>query len=260
MNIIIEIGTEAEGAHALRVPKTCKWVSRHHALLYWHDGIATLEDRSTNGTFVNGRRITQIQVCENDTVWLGGPAAGNNCYQLDMKRLLESCREAENPRQIHYSQSVGRSEKRYPEVGDTRRTDYTREFAQIKKNYIDYHTKLSELKKKSNLKIQLPRVLISLIPIVVVAVILVIFRKSLGMMSIVVMMLVSVLGGLFGVLTMGRSTTKQEKLAEDILDLQLEYQKKYRCPKCGKEYSLDLHWKKLQADGKCPHGCGARFV
>lgn len=260
MDITIEIGTEAEGAHALRVPKTYKWVSRRHAILYWHDGTVTLEDRSTNGTFVNGRRITQTQVYENDVVWLGGPGSDDNCYQLDMRKLFASCRETGTSRRMEYSQPIVRTDNRYPEAGDAQRTDYTREFAQIKKAYIDYHAKMSNLKKKSNMKMQLPRVLMSLIPIVVVAVILIIFREKLGMLSMVVMMLVSVLGSLLGVLTMGRSSAKQEKMAEDILDLQLEYQKKYRCPKCGKEYSLDLHWKKLQADGTCPYGCGARFV
>jgi len=260
MDITIEIGKAAEGAHAIRIPETYRWVSRRHAILYWHDGTAILEDRSTNGTFVNGQRVSKTQVQENDTVWLGGPGSDGNCYRLDLRPLFSSCRMAENPQSKDRSRPVVSSSGQYPGMGDTQRTDYTREFAQIKKAYIDYHAKMSNLKKKSNLKMQLPRVLMSLIPIVVVAVILIIFREKLGMLSMVVMMLVSVLGSLLGVLTMGRSTTKQEKLAEDILDLQLEYQKRYRCPKCGKEYSLDLHWKKLQAEGKCPYNCGARFV
>ena len=78
-------------------------------------------------------------------------------------------------------------------------------------------------------------------------------------MRIVAMSAGSVLTGLIGTLTMGRGNKKKEKTTEAILDLQLKYQKQYRCPKCGKDYSLDLHWKKLLADGKCPYGCGARF-
>jgi DNA-directed RNA polymerase subunit RPC12/RpoP len=81
-----------------------------------------------------------------------------------------------------------------------------------------------------------------------------------GMVGFIAMMVGSVLSGLIGALTMGKNTSRQEKLSEDILDLQLKYQNKYKCPKCGKQYSLDLHWKKLQADGKCPFACGARFV
>ena len=256
MDIRIEIGREVEGANVYQIPSTYKRTSRHHATLYWHDGIATLEDRSSNGTFVNGRRITQAQIKEGDTVWLGGNGMQEGGYQLDVRRLFESYGLPVNPDSIHRPQQVvGRSD-----VGGLQRTDYSKEFTQLKKTYIEYHAKMSDLKKKSNLKMQLPRVLMSLIPIVIVAVILLIFREKLGMLSMVVMMMVSVLGSLIGVLTMGRSTSKQEKLSEDILDLQLEYQRKYKCPKCGKPYSLDLHWKKLQADGKCPFGCGARFI
>lgn len=80
------------------------------------------------------------------------------------------------------------------------------------------------------------------------------------MVGIIAMSAGSVLSGLIGTLTMGRNSKRQDKLSEDILDLQLKYQKEYKCPKCGKPFDLDLHWKKLQADGKCPHGCGAQFV
>jgi DNA-directed RNA polymerase subunit RPC12/RpoP len=104
---------------------------------------------------------------------------------------------------------------------------------------------------------QLPRVLLSMIPAVLGLVILLVSKDM--TIRIVAMSAGSVLSGLIGTLTMGRSSSKQEQMAEDILDLQLKYQKKYKCPKCGKQYSLDLHWKKLQADG-CPFGCGARFV
>jgi len=258
MDITVQIGTEAEGAHALRVPKTYKWVSRQHAILYWHDGVATLEDRSTNGTFVNGRRVTQAHVYENDTVWLGGPGTDDKCYQLDLRRVFASCREAENPRPIAYPQPPARPVSPDSGPGAPLRTDYSREFAQLKQTYINYHAELSELKKKANLKMQLPRVLLSMIPAILGIAFMIILGFS--KMGFVAMMAGSVLSGLIGALTMGKNTSRQEKLSEDILDLQLKYQNKYKCPKCGKQYSLDLHWKKLQADGKCPFGCGAQFV
>lgn len=258
MDITVQIGTEAEGAHALRVPKTYKWVSRQHAILYWHDGVATLEDRSTNGTFVNGRRITQTQVYENDTVWLGGPGTDDKCYQLDLRRLFASCREAENPRPISYPQPPARPVSPEPGSGTSPRTDFSREFSQLKQTYIDYHAELSELKKKANLKMQLPRVLLSMIPVLLGITFMIIL--GFGMAGFIAIMAGSVLSGVIGALTMGKNTSRQEKLSEEILDLQLKYQNRYKCPKCGKEYSLDLHWKKLQADGKCPFGCGARFV
>ncbi len=257
MDITIEIGREAEGANALRVPSNFKWVGRHHAFLYWHNGVATLEDNdSTNGTFVNGRRITRVQVKENDTVWLGGPGTDDKCYQLDLRRLFALCREPESP--PHAPQPTGRPGNPDPGIGPSSQIDFSREFAELKQIYIDYHARLSKLKQKTNIRTQLPRVLLSLIPVTLGVIFM--FVLNFGTMGFMAIMMGSVLSGVIGTLTMGRATSRQEKLSEDILDLQLEYQNKYKCPKCGKQYSLDLHWKKLQADGKCPHGCGARFV
>lgn len=280
MEIEIKIGREVEGPHVYLIPSTYKKTSRHHATLHWCNGTATLEDRSTNGTFVNGRRITQATIMEGDTLWLGGNGMYEQGYQVDMRKLFSICREAESSQHNDYSRPAMGGNYPYPKAesapysqptsgatypGATypsaySSNDYSRDFDHLKQTHIDYHEALSKLKKKTNMKMQLPRVLLSLIPIVVVAIILLIFREKLGMMSMVVMSVVSVLGSLIGVLTMGRSSSKQEKLAEAILDLQLKYQKDYKCPKCGKEYSLDLHWKKLAADGKCPYGCGAQFT
>lgn len=280
MDIEIEIGREVESANAYQIPSTYKRVSRHHATLHWHDGIATLEDMSTNGTFVNGRRITQAKIREDDTVWLGGIGTYEQGFQLDVMRLFATCREIDNSqrndgprnnygsnnrypeagylRHDNFSRKDNKVSNRYSESGNTQRTEYSREFAHIKQIYINYHEELSKLKSKTSMRMQLPRLLLSLIPAVLGIVFM--FVLGFGSMGFIAMMVGSVLSGVIGTLTMGRSNSKQEKLAEDILDLQLKYQKEYRCPKCGKEYSLDLHWKKLQADGKCPYGCGAQFV
>ena len=101
MGIKIKIGREVEGSHAFCVSSKYDKVSRHHANLYWRDGIATIEDNgSTNGTFVNGNRITKTQIRENDIVWLGG--FGPGCYQLDLKRVLDSCGCTERPHRESY--------------------------------------------------------------------------------------------------------------------------------------------------------------
>ena len=97
MDIRINIGRGVEGEHAIRVPSTCTKVSRNHATIHWQGGVLILEDNgSTNGTFVNGSRITQTQLNEDDVVWLGG--FGPDCYRLDLENILESCREAEESR------------------------------------------------------------------------------------------------------------------------------------------------------------------
>ena len=259
MDIVIEIGREVEGANVYQIPSTYKRTSRHHADLHWHDGVATLVDKSSNGTYVNGRRITQTQIKEGDIVWLGGIATDDRCYKLDVERVFAICREKEASQRIDYSShAVGTGNRCHSESDNFQRTDYTKEFALLKKTYIDYHEQLSKLKSKSITRMQLPRLLLSLIPAVLGVIFM--FVLGFGGMGFIAMMLGSVLSGVIGTLTMGRNTSRQEKLSEDILDLQLKYQKDYKCPKCGKPYSLDLHWKKLQADGKCPFGCGAEFV
>lgn len=242
MDIKISIGRSVEGTNAYLVPPEYIRVSRNHATIRWHDGTVTIEDNgSTNGTFVNGNRVTTAQIGENDTVWLGGKGIDNRCYKLDLKKLFDSFPSAaSNP-----------MPKSNPD-------DYTREFAQVKKAYIDYHAQLSKLTRKMNMRMQLPKVLLSALPALIGVVLL--LKLGGGSYGIVAMSAGTVLTGLIGTLTMGRSSKRQEKLSEDITDLQLKYQKLYKCPKCGKEFGLDLHWKRIQADGKCPHGCGARFV
>jgi pSer/pThr/pTyr-binding forkhead associated (FHA) protein len=47
-------------------------VSRRHALVHVRAGGArVLDDRSANGTFVNGRRVTEAQLADGDVVVLG---------------------------------------------------------------------------------------------------------------------------------------------------------------------------------------------
>jgi len=237
MDIDIKIGKEVEGNNILIVPSNCKLVSRKHATLFWHDGVATIEDNeSTNGTYVNGKRVAKTKVTENDIVWLGGKG-GDECYQLDMKKIFDSCRMAEKKA----------------------RTDYTKEFEDLKQVYMNYQAEVAELKKKTTQSSQLPKLLASLIPAVIGLVFLCVFEDM--TLRIVSMSLGSVLSGVVGILTMGKSSSASEKLNEEITEIQIKYQKKYCCPKCGMKYPFTTHWKKLEAEGKCPNPkCDAQFV
>lgn len=233
----IKIGREVEGGSILLVPSTYKKVSRFHASLYWKDGVVTIEDNeSANGTFVNGKRIAKTKVGEYDTVWLGG-IGREDCYQLDMEKVFASCREAENKA----------------------RTDYSTEFVQLKQAYMDYQEEVSDLKKQATKSSQMPRLLASLVPAVIGLVILLVSKDM--TLRIVSMSVGSVLSGLAGILTMGKSSSANDKMNEEITELQIKYQPRYSCPKCGMKYPFTTHWKKLEADGKCPNPkCDARFV
>ncbi|HLY01450.1 MAG TPA: FHA domain-containing protein [Candidatus Cybelea sp.] len=65
----LDIGRSKEAGIALRDPE----VSRQHARLSSHGGVVYVEDlRSRNGTFLNGRRVTEtIEVREGDEIDVG---------------------------------------------------------------------------------------------------------------------------------------------------------------------------------------------
>ena len=238
MDIEIKIGREVEGAGAMKVPSTFKRVSRRHATLYWHDGIVTIEDNeSANGTFVNGRRVAKTKVKESDVVWLGGDGE-EECYQLDMKKVFDSCRDAEKKARI----------------------DFSEEFEELKNVYIEYQAKVAEAKKKATKKSQLPQRIASFIPTFIGAIIAIIPSVP-SSARIPVMSVGGVITGLINMFMIGKNSSN-DALAEELTDLQIEYQQKYRCPKCGKEFNIATqHWKKLEAGGKCPNPkCDAMFV
>lgn len=243
MEIEIKIGREVEGNNDLLVPPTSKRVSRRHCTLYWHDGTVTIEDNeSANGTFVNGKRIAKAKVTENDIVWLGGNNGGEECYQVDMKKVFETCSETEKKA----------------------RTDFSKEFEDIKQAYIDYQTEVANLKKKTTMKSQLPLRIVSFIPTLVGAVIAIWPSDDPSGNSSTRIIAISVGGaitGLVNILMIGKSSGSSDKLNEEITELQINYQKRYCCPKCGMKYPFTTHWKKLEAEGKCPNPkCDAQFV
>lgn len=240
MDIEIKIGREVEGSGVLKVPSSCKKVSRRHATLAWRDGVVTIEDNeSSNGTYVNGKRVAKTKLKEDDTVWLGGNGnnENNECYQLDLKKIFSSCREAEKKA----------------------RTDFSKEFEEVKQVYIEYQNKVAEAKKKSTVKSQLPLRLVSFLPTLIGAII-ALNPKGDPTMRITVVSVGGAITGLINILMIGKGSSN-DKLNEELTDLQIEYQKKYKCPKCGKEFNITTqHWKKLEAGGVCPHKCGAEFV
>ena len=226
MEIEIKIGREESGENTITVPATCKRASRHHAKVLWKDGSATIEDNeSANGTFVNGKRVAKTKVTENDTVWLGGNGE-EECYQVDMKKLFDSCRGTENKL----------------------RTDYSKEFESIKQAYIDYKKEEAKLKNSQNVKMRI----VNFIPMIAGAGFALIplgYMRAIGLGVGVVITLILL------------SRSNKQDINEDITMLQIKYQPHYSCPKCGMKYPFTTHWKKLEAEGKCPNPkCNAEFV
>lgn len=236
MDIEIKIGREVSGEHVITIPSTYKRVSRKHASLIWHNGTATIEDNeSSNGTFVNGRRIAKANIQESDVVWLGGQGEEGS-YQLDLRKVFESCCKAEN----------------------AQRTDYSQEFEDIKQAYIDYQQEVSQLKTKVAKQSQMPKILASLVPAIIGVIFYFVFGDPI---RYGVMLAGTALSGLATILTISKSTAVNDQISEEITELQIKYQPRYCCPKCGMKYPFTTHWRKLEAEGKCPNPkCNAVFV
>lgn len=226
MEIQIKIGREVEGNSILLVPPTHKKVSRRHATLFWKDGLVTIEDNeSANGTFVNGKRIAKTKVGENDMVWLGG-TSGTECYQVNMKNVFASCRKAE----------------------EDARTDYSKEFEDIKQAYIEYKAEETKIKNTQNVKMRV----VNFIPMVVG-----------GAFALIPLGFMRIIGLGVGVIITLLLLSKENKhdINEEITKLQIKYQSRYCCPKCGMKYPFTIHWMKLENEGKCPNSkCNAKFV
>ena len=224
MNIEINIGREAEGQNAIKVPSNCKKVSRHHAKIIWLDGEATIEDNeSSNGTFVNSRRVARTKVKENDTVWLGG-INEPDCY--DMQKVFALFKQTEN----------------------SQRTDYSKEFVHIRQAYIDYHDEETKIKNNQNVKMRL----VNFIPMIVGGIF--------GLLPIPEYRFIGLAIGIVITLVL-LSKSNNHDINEEITELQIKYQPRYSCPKCGMKYPFTTHWRKLEDEGKCPNPrCDAEFV
>lgn len=210
------------------VSQGCAYVSRFHAELKVEpDGVVTIEDLdSTNGTFVNGRRIISQKLKRGDVVMLGSTGGGG--YKLDWEPI------------------VGRLS------GGGDRVDYTKEFLQLENIYADYLHELEKVKQSDRRRQVFPRLIVTL---VLVAVGVVLMSEAHEPMIGGLPMLAGVLAQLIPV--------KSTKANEQIVDLKVKYASLYKCPKCGKPYSLEssaLHPKMLRANKVCPYNCGAIFV
>ncbi len=239
MDIVIKIGREVEGAHALIIPRTCNKVSRKHASIHWQNGTITIEDNeSSNGTFVNGRRIAKTKITEKDSVWLGGKGDESGSYQLDITKIVDMCRNIEN----------------------SQKTDYSVEFRNIKLAYQEYKQEEAELKKGLTVRSQMPLRIISFIPTLIGAIITILPNADPNI-RIIAISIGGAITGLINLLMLGKGSSTNDLLAEKITELQIKYQSRYACPKCGMKFPFTTHWKKLEADGKCPNPkCNAEFI
>lgn len=226
----IKIGREDKGKGDITVPPECKMVGRHHATLWVDDenGTLTIEEiDAKNGTFVNGRRIAKSgQLKTGDRVWLGeeGPLG----YHVDVDSLLKMFR-----------------------------TDFSEEFQQVIDTYEEYYADVKKLENNKRKKTMMPRAIISFIFAIAALLICILYNGEDAMSIRITVMTVgsAIIAGL-NLIPFG----KNEDMKIQMADLNLRYQSRYCCPKCGTKFNLNNHWKIVQ-NNHCPNPkCNAKYT
>lgn len=229
----IKIGRKVNGSMDYKVPDQYVKVSKEHALLRYENEHFEIKDLdSSNGTYVNGKRIASKKISINDKVFLGDKD-GEESFHLDLKKLLSD----------------------FEKIKHENRVDFSNEFKSLVYVYQNYHSDLASLRRKNQLKSQAPKIMVSILigAILIIAVVLDLIPKEFQKFQYPVIMIVM---AVVGVLSF---TSKPVNILDAQTELELKYQIKYACPKCNKPFSLNTHWKKLKSNRKCPHNCGAEF-
>ncbi len=209
-----------------RDPKKCQIVfddnnvSRVHAILEQLPGDVLLltDNNSTVGTYVNGRKISSKKLEPNDKIRLGD-------HQVSVEAL----------------KNILRSE------GE----DYSREFLDLKKEYVEYNDRLEKIIRKYKARSLIIRALLSLAVIALVFYILInYFHINIPGMYPLALVMMS-----FSALL----PTKNVKRKEEIEWLNDEFKSKYCCPniRCQMPFH-NQSWDLLKKQQGCKY-CEAKW-
>lgn len=216
MSIELQIGKAPENDIVI----SQQVVSRKHAkVTYVSEGVLLIEDlSSTNHTFVNDVMILKKQITPTDKVSFGS-------YTIDTNLLFDEVKKRIN----------------------ATKTDFSAEFAALRKKYDDYEKRIDQLQKGAQAKPMYIRA-----GFTVAAMAVSFFLISDPNLKYPVMMGAGIVGGFLSVSKKGNTQMKDE-----IDRLSVELQRDYKCPKCG--YSLmGKRWNYWAGLGTCPQ-CKAKW-
>lgn len=235
MNFEIIVGRETKGHMDIQVPSNYSKVSREHAKIVCINSRIYIEDlNSSNGSYLNGRRVSKKELNPNDVIYMGSKD-NHDGFQLPVSKIIADIKKIEQQQ----------------------KTDFTEEFKTLIHIYNQFTEAKTKIKSKSQQKNQMPKLIIT----IGIAVVLLIVKLTIELPPAIeglmypIMMLTTAVGGFVSM-----SGGSKNDISEDLVDIELKYQDNYLCPKCDKKYNLNMHWKKLGKDKKCPHGCGAVFI
>jgi predicted RNA-binding Zn-ribbon protein involved in translation (DUF1610 family) len=193
---------------------------KHLLILFKSENELIIEDLDTsNATFVNQIRIKKKSVTPEDQILLGS-------YELNSKFLF-----SEIIKKVNES-----------------RTDFTKEFFELKGIYEGYEKKVNEIKNKSQVS---PLIIRAFVTLCVMAAAFFIFPNP--QIRYPVMTGAGILGGFVSLVL-----HKDSKLKDRIDILTAELEMVYKCPKCGKSL-ISRRWKHWAIKKECEN-CGAKWI
>lgn len=234
MDFEILIGREVKGVMDIVVPNQYNKVGRVHAKITSFQNRIFIEDLSSaNGTFINGRRVSKKEMHPNDVVFLGSKESFDS-FQITVPKIMEDIKKVEI----------------------RQKTDFTTEFKTLVDVYNQFTEEQAKIIATNQQKSQMPKILLAIGIGVVLLIITASIKISADTQKYIypIIMLATAVGSIVSLKGNAKNDSK-----EQLVDLEIKYQDQYKCPKCGKKYNLNTHWKKLANDKKCPHGCGAVF-
>ncbi len=193
---------------------------KHLFISYKSENEFLIEDLETNnGTFVNQIRIKRKSITANDKILLGSYELNSNfLFSEIIKKVNES------------------------------RTDFTREFFELKKVYEDYEKKVNDIKNKSQV---FPLIIRAFVTLCAMAAAFFIFTNP--QIRYPVMTGAGILGGFVSLVL-----HKDSKLKDQIDILTAELEMVYKCPKCGKSL-ISRRWQHWAVKKGCEN-CGAKWA
>lgn len=223
----IIVGREVSGELDIKVPNEYNSVSRKHAKFYVKDNGIYVDDLSTNGTFINDQRIKTKRITAEDAIFLG---VDESPYKVDVNKVIDTLMQGQT----------------------NNKTDYSKEFAELKSVYTTYQKDLDKVTKQIQMKNILPRIILTILVIVVIL--------SIKFKDPSVRIVLSMGAGALGMAAslFGNKTSKSQEKKEAVI---IKHNRKYVCPKC--QSKLNIHrnsWNMLYERGRCFNNkCDAKF-
>lgn len=226
--ITYQIGRKPQASPNIIVPDLFKTVHGIHAEITISPSKISIKDVSNTGTFVNGDRIVSKTLNATDKIMLGAIQGG---YEIDLAEIITA-----------YNTHINKH-----------RTDFSEEFTQLLTLYDEYFKKREKIKRAGKIKIAIPRIILSLLLILIV---LLLGEMISATGRYILMGCMPILAILLSVFSPEDKAT-QTKLHE----LDEDFQQIWVCPKCRKPLPIDDRGiVRLKRNMRCTHqSCNAIY-